>query len=191
MGGKCVQFDGKEADMRIVLPLMVLAMLGAGLWIPGPTDAQSPLAQFPDVPPWHWAYQAVLKDEQAGLFIGDPASPGELVANSIAQVYAGFAHVHGTDAQAWVERFTYDRPGTWPGPFERSRLVAFALRAVRPVVTGDMATATFTARVTIHTGMVAGGEQTTTGPMQVGVRRINGDWRIDYATLARGSGIFR
>ena len=167
------------------LPLfLAVALLGAGLWAPGPVVAQSPPLPFPDVPPWHWAYKSVLMDQRAGLFVGYPTTPAELVANSVAQVYAGFVHAHATGAQAWVERFTYDRPSAWPGPLDRSQLVSFSVRDLRPVVTGDTATATFTVRTTI-------GTSTTTDRMRVDLRQVGGDWKIDYATLERGSVLFR
>ncbi|HXX40177.1 MAG TPA: hypothetical protein VEP50_18830 [bacterium] len=169
--------------------LVVLLTLAAGLWASGPVVAQSPPAPFPDVPPWHWAYQAVQQDEQAGLVIGYPATPRELVGNSIEQVYAGFAHARATGAQAWIERFTYNRPATWPDPLDRSRLVAFSLNELRVVVTGDTATAAFTAQVTTDTS--AGGAQTTASPMRIDLRQVDGDWKIDYATLAQGSTLFR
>ena len=85
--------------MRILSSIGGLAILLSALWASDTALAQSPPAPFPDVPPWHWAYQAVLKDEQAGLVIGYPSSPAELVATSITQVYDSFVHAHATGAQ--------------------------------------------------------------------------------------------
>lgn len=171
--------------MRILYAVSGLALAVSTLWAWTAAVAQSPPAPFPDVPPWHWAYQAVLRDEQEGLVIGYPASPAELVATSITQVYDSFAHAHATGAQAWAERFTYNRPATWPGPLERSQVTGFTLTDLRPVVTGDTATATFNASVT------TAGAGTAVTPMRVSLRFMDGDWKIDYGTLAQGSSLFR
>jgi hypothetical protein len=162
-----------------------LVILAGALSTAAPADAQPNAAGFPDVPPWHWAYQGVLKGAQAGLFIGYPAAPGALIENSIAQVYDGFVHAQVRGAQGWVERFTYNRPSGWPGPLERAQLVSFSIRDVRPAITGDSATAVFVAETQSH-----GGQPATT-PMRISLRLMDGDWKIDYATLASGSGLFR
>lgn len=147
--------------------------------------AQTPTPPFPDVPPWHWAYQSVRRDADAGLLLGYPTPAAELVENSLTQVFDGFVHPRTPGAQAWVERFTYNRPASWPGPFERSSITRFVLTGVKTAVTGDAATATFTASVTARTG------RATATPMRVGLRLIDGDWKIDYATLAGQNPNFR
>jgi hypothetical protein len=163
-----------------VLPAAIAALM-TGV----PAVAQSGSGGFPDVPPWHWAYQGVLKDAQAGLLIGYPAAPAVLIENSITQVYGGFAHAQTPQAQAWVERFTFNRPPIWPGPLQQARLAAFSVRDVRPAVTGETATASFVAATQTRTG------QSVTTPMRVTLRFTDGDWKIDYATLAAGSNLFR
>ena len=140
---------------------------------------------FPDVPPWHWAYDAVLRDQQAGLFIGYPASPSQLAVNSIMQVYDGFTHTSAPGAQAWVERFTYNRPADWPAPLVRSQVIGFTLSGVRANVSGDNATAVYTARVTTRDG------RTSASQMRVQLRSNGDDWQVDYSTLAGGSALFR
>lgn len=159
-------------------------MLASTLLLGARAGAQPNAAGFPDVPPWHWAYQGVLKNAQAGLFIGYPASPAALIENSITQVYEGFVNAHAQGAQAWIERFTFNRPAAWPAPLDRTQLASFSLRDMRPTVTGDAATATFVAET-----------QTGAGPaataMHVTLRLLEGDWKIDYATLAAGSSLFR
>ena len=175
--------------MRVLPALVALAVLMSGAWAAGAAVAQPPPAPFPDVPPWHWANQAVLADQRAGLVIGYPADPRTLVENSVRQVYDSFAHAHATGARAWAERFTYDRPGAWPQPLERSRLLAFSLDNVRASVSGDTATATFTARVA--TARPTGGEDHAETPMRVALRLTDGDWKIDYATLAKTAPVFR
>ncbi len=164
----------------------VAAVFAAGaLLTAGPAAAQAPAAPFPDVPPWHWAYQGVTRDAQAGLLVGYPTPPAELVENSLTQVFDGFVHARTPEAQAWVERFTFNRPASWPGPLARSSITGFALTGIKTAVTGDVATATFTASVTTRTG------RATATPMHVGLRLIDGDWKIDYATLAGQNAAFR
>jgi hypothetical protein len=159
-------------------------MLASILLLGARAGAQPNRAGFPDVPPWHWAYQGVLKDAQAGLLIGYPVTPAVLIENSITQVYDGFVHAHAQGAQAWIERFTFHRPAVWPAPLDRTELASFSLRDVRPTVTGDAATATFVA----ETLSGAGPARTA---MHVALRLLEGDWKIDYATLAAGSSLFR
>lgn len=172
--------------MRIgALVAAVLLVLMSALFTDLPAGAQPGGAGFPDVPPWHWAYQGVLKGAQAGLFIGYPATPAALIENSITQVYDSFVHAHAQGAQGWAERFTYNRPATWPGPLERSQLESFSVRDVRSTINGDTATAAFVAETQTRAG------QPATAPMRVNLRLIDGDWKIDYATLASGSGLFR
>ena len=169
--------------MRIPLSVLVIAAYAVALT--GGAAARPPAPPFPDVPPWHWAYQGLVSDARAGLLVGYPAAPAELVGNAITQVYDGFAHAHAPEARAWVERFTFNRPADWPGPLERSQVIAFSIRGVTPRIAGDAATASFTAQVTMGTGQIA------STPMHITLRRIDRDWKIDYATLAGGSALFR
>lgn len=171
--------------MRRVLGILALAaatsVAAGGVGCAQPTP-------FPDVPPWHWAYQAVMTDQAAGLFIGYPASPAALVQNSLVQVFDGFVHARAQGAQAWVDRFTYNRPANWPAPLQRSSLVAFALGGISVTVSGDTATASFVATQTVRG---ATGSQTVRSPMHVQLRLSGQDWQVDYATLAAGSPVFR
>jgi hypothetical protein len=161
--------------------LAAIAALMTGV----PAGAQPGNGGFPDVPPWHWAYPGVLQDARAGLLIGYPAAPTVLVENSVTQVYDGFVHAQTPQAQAWVERFTFNRPSVWPGPLQRAQLTAFSIRDVRSAVTGETATASFVAATETQAG------QSATTPMRVTLRLIEGDWKVDYATLAAGSSLFR
>jgi hypothetical protein len=140
---------------------------------------------FPDVPPWHWASDAVTKDQGAGLVVGYPAAPAELAQNAITQVYDGFTHAGAKGAQEWVERFSYNRPANWPAPLQRSQFVQVTLSGMRMAVHDDTATAAFTAAVATRQG------RTVTTPMRVELRHNGGDWQVDYASLASGSSLFR
>lgn len=168
--------------MRHVPLIGVLAVAAATTWLSG--TSRSAAAVFPDVPPWHWAHDGVQKDQDAGILIGYPATPAELVENAVFQVYNGFAHAGASGAQAWVERFTYNRPATWPRPLQQSGIAQFALRDVRVAVHESTATATFTAAVTTRRG-----QEVT--KMRVALRRTGEDWQVDYAGLAAGSALFR
>ncbi len=169
--------------MRKVLGPIALAL--AGLVIAGPAGAVN---AFPDVPPWHWAYPALIKDRDAGLIIGYPTAPADLVKNSLFQIYDGFVHGRAAGARDWVERFTYSRPAAWPAPLEHSPLAFFSLDPIAATVTGDTAVATFTATTTVREG---GGERTLRASMRVRLRLIDGDWKADYEMLAAGSPLFR
>lgn len=142
-------------------------------------------ASFPDVPPWHWAYDAITRDAAAGLIVGYPVAPAELIENSLTQVYDGFVHSGARGAQEWVERFTYNRPTSWPAPIAHSQVAAFLLSGMRITVTGDVATAQFSAAVTTRDG------KTSTSQMRVQLRLSRPDWQVDYATLSAASPVFR
>lgn len=172
-------------SIRIPCGRLALGIVVCALAVAGRAAAQAPAVPFPDVPPWHWAYQGLASDARAGLFVGYPASPADLVANSLTQVFDGFAHARTPEARAWVERFTYNRPASWPQPFERSTVARFSLGGVASTIAGDATTATFRATITTVAG------RTTVTPMRAGLRLIDGDWKVDYATLAEGSTLFR
>ena len=167
--------------MNRAVVLGALAAATAIFAIPAPAGVAA--APFPDVPPWHWAHDAVQKGQDAGIVIGYPASPSQLVENSLFQVYDAFAHAGQAGAQAWAERFTYNRPAGWPQPLERSQLTQFVLRNVRVAVRDDTATATFTAAVMTRRGPAVAN-------MRVVLRRAGDDWQVDYAGLAAGSALF-
>ena len=167
-------------NLRAIISCVLMAgTLSAG----GAARAAAP--EFPDVPPWHWAFDSVTKAHDAGILIGYPSPPEELIQAAITAVYDGFAHASSPGAGAWVARFTYDRPADWPAALARARVATFALTQVRPFVSGSTATATYTARVTIADG------RALTGPMRVRLRTNGEDWQVDYATLAEGSVLFR
>lgn len=161
----------------------ILAAVAGGLLLGGPAAAAQPT--FPDVPPWHWAYDAVMKLQQAGVFTGYPTPPAELAENSLIQVYDGFAHAGAPGAQRWVERFTYNRPAGWPAPLQHTQIEGFSLTTVQVAVRADTATSTFTAAVRTRDG------KTATIPMRIGLRHNGQDWQVDYAALAAGSPLFR
>lgn len=168
------------AAMRAVGPLLVaLVLISAGKALSQPVTAALPV----DVPPWNWAYQAVVFDQGQGLVNGYPAGPKALAANSIAQVYAGLAHADAAGAQAWIERFTYDRPADWPAPLERSTLASFSFEDMRIALAGTRATAAFTARLTTRAGM------RISKKVRVPLRLKGSVWQVDYTDLAARSSL--
>jgi hypothetical protein len=164
--------------MRWIATGLVLAALATGTaWAQGPSA-------FVDVPPWHWAFDAVQQGAAAGIFTGYPTNDSELVANAVLQVYEAFAHPGDASAQGWAEWFLTNTPSQWPQPLRRSRLLSYALEDVRVRVSGDRAGAAFIAAVTVRTD---GGQSTFRSPIQILAEKDGaGHWRIDYTALAAG-----
>jgi len=159
----------------IGLALVVLA--GSAAWAQGPSA-------FVDVPPWHWAFDAVQQGATAGIFTGYPTVDGELVANALVQVYEAFAHAGHPAARGWAEWFLTNTPTQWPQPLQRSRLAGFTLEDLRVQVNADRARATFTATVAMRTD---GGQSTLRSSMEAQAEKNgSGHWRIDYSTLVAG-----
>src|SRR2546422_10183007 len=118
----------------------IVALAGGTAWAQGPSA-------FVDVPPWHWAFEAVQQGATAGIFTGYPTDDTELVANALVQVYEAFAHAGHPGAQGWAEWFLTGTPSQWPQPLQRSRLLKFVLEDVHVQVSGARARATFVAAV--------------------------------------------
>jgi len=160
---------------QIIVTLALVGLTGTAAF------AQAPSA-FADVPPWHWAYDAVQQGAAAGIFTGYPTSDQELVANALMQVYEAFAHAGHPTAQAWAEWFLTNTPSGWPQPLQRSRLVQYSLDRVQVQVSGDRATVTYVAAVSVRTD---GGVSSARSPVQVQAEKDgSGHWRINYASLA-------
>ncbi len=160
--------------------IVVLALVGL---TSAAAFAQAP-SPFVDVPPWHWAFDAVQQGAAEGIFTGYPTNDRDLVANALLQVYAAFAHPGHPAAQEWAEWFLTNTPSGWPQPLQRSRLVRYALENVQVRVSGDRATVTFVAAVTVRTD---GGLSPARTPAEAQAEKDgSGRWRIDYATLVSG-----
>ncbi|OLD47246.1 MAG: hypothetical protein AUI83_14540 [Armatimonadetes bacterium 13_1_40CM_3_65_7] len=159
------------------ITLAIVALAAWTAWAQGPSA-------FVDVPPWHWAFEAVQQGATAGVFTGYPTDDNELVANALVQVYEAFAHAGHPGAQGWAEWFLTNTPTQWPQPLHRSRLLKFALEDIRVRVSGDRARATFVAAVTVGTD---GGQSALRSPIQAQAAKDgSGHWRIDYTALAAG-----
>lgn len=165
-----------------VLALVVIAVGSAG--------AQAAPSAFVDVPPWHWAFDAVQDGAARGIFTGYPVDDRELVANALVQVYEAFARPTHPSSREWAEWFLTNTPPEWPQPLQRSRLIAFTLEDLHAEVRGDRATATFVAVTTIRDD---GHTSTVRVPIQAQAERdVSRHWRVDYSTLVTGQpSIFR
>ncbi len=160
--------------MRAVAAVVVV------LGLAGAAGAQVPSA-FVDVPPWHWAFDAVQQGAAAGIFTGYPAADAELVANALTQVYDAFAHPDHPLAPAWAEAFLTNLPAGWPQPLLRSRLRGFALSGIDVRVQGDRATIRWTAEAVVRAD---GTSRIRAEATAEAVRDPAGRWRIDYGALA-------
>src|SRR2546425_4563550 len=162
---------------RCATVLAIVALAGGTAWAQGPSA-------FVDVPPWHWAFEAVQQGATAGIFTGYPTDDSELVANALVQVYEAFAHAGHPGAQGWAEWFLTNTPSQWPQPLQRSRLLTFALEDVRVRVSGDHARATFVAAVTVGTRR---GQSTPRAADHAQAEKDGArHWPIDHKRLAGG-----
>ncbi len=171
--------------MRCIAGALALVAIAVGS-----SGVQAAPSVFVDVPPWHWAFDAVQDGAAKGIFTGYPVDDRELVANALVQVYEAFARPTHPAAREWAEWFLTNTPAEWPQPLHRSRLIAFALEDLHTEVRGDRATATFVAVTTIRDD---GRASTVRTPTQVEAERdASRHWRVDYATLMTGQpSIFR
>lgn len=149
--------------------------------------AQQALSPFEDVPPWHWAFEAVRSLAEKGVVQGFPKNHPELAGNAVTQVYEAFAHATHTSARGWAESFLTNLPPDWPQPLERSRVTGYGITDREVRLQGARGTVTYLAVVNLR------GAQAVSGPVTVTVvRDAAGRWRVDYATLAAGQpAIFR
>lgn len=175
---------GRTLRAMLTASGLISATVAALLCVGAPASLAAP-APFPDVPPWHWAYSATVTDQDAGLFVGYPASPSALLENAVRQVYDGFAHARAAEAQPWVERFTYNRPPDWPAPLEHSLIAAFSLVQMQVTVRGDTAVAVYTSMVRTSDG------RALVTPVRVNVRTNGQDWQVDYTGLAATDPAFK
>ncbi|MDQ7844519.1 MAG: S-layer homology domain-containing protein [Armatimonadota bacterium] len=158
----------------IVLPLAVIVSVGSAF-------AQVPPSQFEDVPPWHWAYDAVQKLAENGLLLGYPRDERELALNAVVQVYDAFAHATHSTAQTWAEAFLTHLPPGWPAQLRRSEWTAFQLSGSQVRLDGPRGTVLV--QGTVRTRRAAEIRIRLTVTV---VRDEAGRWRVDYASLVRG-----
>lgn len=162
-------------SLTVVLLVSFLIILA-----PGTTIAQTPPSPIEDVPPWHWAFDAVKTLAEKGIVQGFPRNDRDLSLNAVVQVYEAFAHAAHPSAQAWAEAFLTNLPAEWPRPLQRSRLDSFAMIEHQVRLDGPRGTVTALIVARLRTGAVSRAR------ISAVVRREEaGRWRVDYATLAR------
>jgi hypothetical protein len=138
-------------------------------------------AGFEDVPPWHWAFEAVQRLGAAGIIVGYPTSDRERALNALAQVYDAFAHPAHPASRGWAERFLTNLPPNWPQPLERSTLVSFRLENVRVEVSGTTTVVSYVVLISLRRGIgVASSRASVRAEIQ---KDASGRLRVDYATL--------
>src|SRR2546425_12809150 len=98
------------------ITLAIVALAAWTAWAQGPSA-------FVDVPPWHWAFEAVQEGATAGIFTGDPTDDRELGANAGVQGDEAFAHAGHPGGQGGGEWVLTKTPPQWPQPWASSRVV--------------------------------------------------------------------
>ncbi len=157
----------------IALAVILTAVLAAA------ANAQA----FEDVPPWHWAREAIDRLAAARVIVGFPPNNRDLAVNAITQVYESFVHASNPDAPAWAERFLTNLPANWPQPLQRSSLVRYRLEqfGVRFGAQGT-GRVSFVAVTTVRS---AGASLSRRASVQAEVQQDReGRWRVNYGSLA-------
>jgi hypothetical protein len=155
-----------------------LAYLALGLSLLWTSVALGQRAEprFADVPPCHWAAEAVNRLADLGIFIGFPPEPAYLSVNALRQVFEGLR----CEDPSWSLRFLEGAPlgfGQPPAP----RLAGFELTAELVELTADQARVAFTVLLVLDE---AGLRRIETRQGEALVRRDGLGWRVAYASLA-------
>lgn len=155
--------------MRLTV-LLVWALLSVPV-------AARPTAPFVDVPPCHWAADAVAELADLGIFIGFPRDDAYLAANALRQVFEGLR----CDDPEWSRAFIV----TAPDAFSEARLpqlAGFTLETTVLEQVADRAEIAYSLTAVIdHQG-----ERRTElrdGTIEVW-RGDDTGWRVAYAELA-------
>jgi hypothetical protein len=145
--------------------LALVLLLGLGLAQQAPQGSA-----FVDVPPCHWAKEAVDRITDASA-VAPPQPSAALAANAVQQVFEG---LKCGDPQ-WSARFIADAPNVFL--LGASKLSGFELRGLQARVSGNTATVRF--QVIAH---LASGTLTRSGEVRLSFSPDG--WKSDYATLA-------
>jgi hypothetical protein len=121
----------------------------AGLAVLGLVGAQqAPRSAFVDVPPCHWAAEAVRVLAARGLIQGYPADRRELAENALRQVFEGLK----CGDPEWSLEFLEGAPSSFTSD-PADRLEGFELRGLQSRIDGDRASIAFQV-VASHKGVV-------------------------------------
>ena len=152
--------------------LLIAAMM-ATLAALGISRAAAP---FADVPPCHWAADAVAVLADQEIFIGFPPDDVYHGSNALRQVFEGLR----CDDASWSQRFVSDAPADL-GQEPSLRLLGFDLDAT--VQQRDAARIELAYVLTVH--MEHDGERSTTRREgTLAVHRNELGWLVSYADLA-------
>jgi hypothetical protein len=152
-------------------------VLSVALVLTGAASAQqTPEPAFADVPPCHWAAEAVNRLADKGIFIGFPPEPAYLSVNALRQVFEGLR----CQDPSWSLRFLSGAPvGFGEGPV---MLAGFALEAELLELSAEWASIAFTVTLTMEEAAIRRVE--VREGTAVALRDGEG-WRIVYEGLAR------
>ncbi|MBS3933484.1 MAG: S-layer homology domain-containing protein [Truepera sp.] len=157
---------------KVTLGLLSLALLLASTSLG--QHATEP--HFADVPPCHWAAEAVNRLAGQGIFIGFPPEPAYDSVNALRQVFEGLLCAD----PAWSLRFLEGAPvgfGEPPAP----RLVGFELASELLELTAEQARIAFTVALVLDEPDL---RRLETRHGEALVRRDGVGWRVSYASLA-------
>lgn len=158
--------------MRVIVLVIILI---------GVMSAAGSAQVLEDVPPWHWAHDAVDKLVAAGIIVGFPPNDRDLTINAVTQVYDAFVHASHPDAQAWAERFLTNLPAAWPQPLRRSALLRYRLEQFSTRLAQGKGTVSLVAVTVTRAGATSA---TTRTRVQAGVEQDpDGRWRVNYTSL--------
>lgn len=179
----------------ILIPALALLLLGGT----GAAARAQGLSPFEDVPPWHWAFDAVQHLAQQGVVHGFPRNDRDLALNAVVQVFDAFVHARHPAAREWAEAFLTNLPAAWPRPLERSDLLGFTfadaqVRVAAGSLRAGRGTVTLQAQLRIrltHIALPAGRQPPARPPIVTVSRRVAvnlvqdtaGRWRADYPSL--------
>jgi hypothetical protein len=131
---------------------------------------------FADVPPCHWAAEAVNRLAGMGIFVGFPPEPAYLSVNALRQVFEGLRCAD----PAWSLRFLEGAPmgfGEPPAP----RLAGFELASELLMLTPEQARIAFTVTLVLDEPDL---RRIETRHGEALARSDGVGWRISYASLA-------
>lgn len=150
--------------MRTALALLLAAWLSAARAQGGPA--------FADVPPCHWAAEAVQRLAGTGIFIGFPPDDAYLSTNALRQVFEGLR----CGDHAWSLRFIDGGPEALREP-GLPDLEGFELEVQPAFIEAGRARLAFAL-----TAVIDGRTEVREGV--VDVRRTDAGWQVAYADLA-------
>jgi hypothetical protein len=150
------------------LVLVVAPLVGSALARPG--------APFDDVPPCHWAAEAVSEVAGLGIFVGFPRDDATLSVNALRQVFEG---LRCADAD-WSLRFLWGAPTEF-GLQEHAALRGFDLSATLQDLQADRAVVAFTLSLVLDDGVA---ERIETLAGTATLQRDDDSWRVRYDDLA-------